>query len=92
VVAPQALFFLNAPFVEDAAKSIAADVSAEAPGADERIREAFRRALAREPEPGERDDSRVFLADLERTGLSPEDAFARLCHALLSTNEFVTIE
>ena len=92
VVAPQALFFLNAPFVEAAAKSIAVEVSAEEPSADARIREAFRRALAREPESGERDDSRAFLADLERGGLSPEDAFARLCHALLSTNEFVTLE
>jgi hypothetical protein len=92
VVAPQALFFLNAPFVEAAAKSIAVEVSSEEASADERIREAFRRALARDPEPGERDDSRAFLADLERGGLSPEDAFARLCHALLSTNEFVSLE
>jgi hypothetical protein len=92
VVAPQALFFLNAPFVEDAAKSMAIELTAEESGADARIREAFRRALAREPEPDEREESRGFLAELERGGMSAEDALVRLCHALLSTNEFVTME
>jgi hypothetical protein len=92
VVAPQALFFLNAPFVEDAAKSIANELSSEEPSADDRIREAFRRTLARDPEPVERDESRSFLADLERGGMNAEDALVRLCHALLSTNEFVTME
>jgi hypothetical protein len=32
------------------------------------------------------------LADLERGGMNAEDALVRLCHALLSTNEFVTME
>ncbi|MFM2164301.1 MAG: hypothetical protein RL325_738, partial [Planctomycetota bacterium] len=59
---------------------------------DARVREAFRRTLSRDPDPRERDASRDFLAELERTGLAAEDALARLCHALLSTNEFVTIE
>jgi hypothetical protein len=83
---------LNAPFVEDAAKSIANELSSEEPSADDRIREAFRRTLARDPEPVERDESRSFLADLERGGMNAEDALVRLCHALLSTNEFVTME
>jgi hypothetical protein len=92
VVAPQALFFMNAPFVDDAAKRLAAALSALARDSDIRVREAFRRTLSRDPDHRERDASRDFLAELERSGLASEDALARLCHALLSTNEFVTIE
>ena len=92
VVAPQALFFMNAPFVEDAAKRLAEKLEHAANDDDGRIREAFRAALARDPAERERDESREFLADLERSGLARRDALARLCHALLSTNEFVMIE
>ena len=92
VVAPQALFFLNAPFVEDAAQRIAADLSAREPSADARIREAFRRTLAREPDHRERELSHDLLADLGRSGLSPKESLARLCHALLASNEFLTME
>ncbi len=94
VVAPQALFFLNAPLVESAADTIATAIG-EAPipsDADTRVREAFRRTLAREPGRRERDDSRDFLAQLEHSGLTPAQSLTRLCHALLSTNEFVTLE
>ena len=92
VVAPQALFFMNAPFVESAAEKLADRLENAANDDDGRIREAFRAALAREPEGAERDESRAFLADLERSGIARRDALARLCHALLSTNEFVMIE
>jgi hypothetical protein len=92
VVAPQALFFMNAPFVEDAAKRIATQVAGATDDSDARVRAAFRRTLAREPDRRERDDSRAFLADLERTGVDRTAALTRLCHALLSTNEFVTLE
>jgi hypothetical protein len=92
VVAPQALFFMNAPFVEDAARRLAEKLELAANDDDGRIREAFRAALARDPAERERDESREFLADLERSGLERRDALARLCHALLSTNEFVMIE
>ena len=92
VVAPQALFFLNSPMVEGAAKKLSEAVSATNHDAESRVREAFRRTLAREPDAAERDDSRAFLADLERSGVTPPDALTRLMHALLSTNEFVMIE
>jgi hypothetical protein len=91
VVAPQALFFMNAPFVEEAAGRLAAEIAAR-PDPDARVREAFRATLARDPDADERDASRAYLAELERTGLGIRDALARLCHALLSTNEFVTME
>ena len=92
VVAPQALFFLNAPFVESAAKHMAEALAAATRDSDARVREAFRTALAREPDAREREESRDFLAELERSGLDGTAALARLCHALLSTNEFVTLE
>ena len=92
VVAPQALFFMNAPFVEAAAKRIADQVAGATDDSDARVRGAFRRVLAREPDPRERDDSRDFLAELERVGLDRNEALTRLCHALLSANEFVVME
>jgi hypothetical protein len=92
VVAPQALFFMNAPFVDRAAERLATELSRSLPDLDARVREAFRRALARTPDARERERSRDFLADLERSGLGSDAALARLCHALLSTNEFVTME
>ena len=92
VVAPQALFFMNAPFVETAATKIADALAAATNDSDQRVRGAFRRTLARDPDQRERDESRDFLAELERSGLGRSAALARLCHALLSTNEFVTLE
>ena len=92
VVAPQALFFMNAPFVEAAAKRVADGLAASTQDSDERVRGAFRAALARDPDARERDESRDFLAQLQRNGMDDKDALTRLCHALLSTNEFVTLE
>ena len=92
VVAPQALFFMNAPFVDRAAERLATELSRSLPDLDARVREAFRRALSRTPDAREHECSRDFLADLERSGLGSDAALARLCHALLSTNEFVTME
>ena len=92
VVAPQALFFMNAPFVEEAAKRLVQTMVARSADSDAHVRDAFRLTLARDPDLREHDDSRAFLADLARDGLSDQDALVRLCHALLSTNEFVTME
>jgi hypothetical protein len=92
VVAPQSLFFMNAPFVEDAAQRIASDLARTLPDLDARVRGAFRATLSRAPDEREREHSRVFLSDLERSGMARDAALARLCHALLSTNEFVIME
>ena len=58
--------------------------------AEARLRDS--RATARDPDARERDESRDFLAQLQRNGMDDKDALTRLCHALLSTNEFVTLE
>ena len=77
---------------EDAAGRMASDLARTMPDRDARIREAFRKVLSREPDAYERERSRDFLADLERSGVATDAALTRLCHALLSTNEFVTME
>ncbi len=91
-VAPQALFFMNAPFVEDAAKRIASLALEGGAPTHAQIQQAFRITLAREPTTEERTRSDVFLAALAHAGLAPDAALTRLCHTLLSTNEFVTME
>ncbi len=91
-VAPQALFFMNAPFVEEAAKRIGAIAHQAGAQPKEQIRAAFRATLARSPDTHEIAASEVFLSELTQDGLSSDDALTRLCHTLLSTNEFVTME
>jgi len=76
----------------DAARRLAEAVERRAPDTDARVREAFRAALARGPDAREHESARGFLYDLERSGLDARAALTRLCHALLSTNEFVSIE
>ena len=92
VVAPQALFFMNAPFVEEAAGAIADRLVAAAPLTETRVREAFRQTLARDAHEDEAARARRFVMELEVNGMPARDALVRLCHALLSTNEFVTME
>ena len=54
VVAPQALFFLNDPFVSETARALAARVAREEPGATEaRIRRLYALVLGRPPAPAE---------------------------------------
>jgi len=88
VVAPQALFFLNDPFVSAAARDLAARVAREAPADDEaRVRRLYQLALGRPP-------TRVEL-DLGDRLLAPDgdaDPWVRYCHVILCTNEFVYLD
>jgi hypothetical protein len=92
VVAPQALFFMNAPFVEEAAETLADRLEAGRALTADRIEEAFRLVLARDPHDDESARATRFVMELEVNGMNARDALVRLCHALLSTNEFVTME
>ncbi|MFM1822290.1 MAG: hypothetical protein RI967_556 [Planctomycetota bacterium] len=92
VVAPQALFFMNAPFVEEAAATLADRLAASRALTADRIEDAFRLVLARAPHDDETARATRFVMELEVNGMPPRDALVRLCHALLSTNEFVTME
>ena len=83
-VAPQALSLLNSPLAVEASQALARRVRAEA-GADPaaQVRQAFRIALQRDPEPGERE---ACLRLLERRSL-PE-----VCRALINLNEFAYVD
>jgi hypothetical protein len=97
VVAQQALFFLNSPLVRDAAAALADSIQARGElGPPQRIREAYRRILTREPSSAEHTRAQAFLAHLPPapSGVSPENtgesqALAALCQTLFASNEFV---
>jgi hypothetical protein len=88
VVAPQALFFLNDPFVGDLARALATRLARDEPAGDEpRIRRLYLLALARPPSPAE--------IDLGRQLLVPDgnvDPWERYCQIILISNEFVYID
>lgn len=77
-VPAQALALLNDPFVHQAAKRFAQQVCKAAPGFDERLDLAFRRALGRLP----RDEERKALA-----ALHPGD-WREICHVIFNLKEF----
>ena len=88
VVAPQALFFLNDPFVSGAAKALAARVMREAPETTAaRIRHLYGLALGRMPTKDEIDLGAQLLAMAGGAEL-----WERYCLLILSTNEFLYID
>jgi hypothetical protein len=88
VVAPQALFFLNDPFVSAAARDLASRLAREAPpGGAARLRRLYALALGRPPTPAE--------VDLGLRLLTPDghvESWARYCQVILCTNEFVYLD
>jgi hypothetical protein len=78
--ATQALALLNAADVAEAAKALAARVTAEAMTDDERVVLSYRLALGRRPTAPEMRLARGFLHDSPPT---------ELCRALFNVNEFV---
>jgi hypothetical protein len=88
VVAPQALFFLNDPFVNNLAQAIAARIVNEefAAGAP-RIRRLYALALGRPPVPRELDLGLRFLA-AEPGAVGWE----RYCQLIISQSEFLYID
>jgi hypothetical protein len=91
VVAPQALFFLNDPFVNGMAKALAARVAREAPAnAADRIRYLYSHALCRQPTQAEIDVGAQLLNAPAVAG--GPDPLERYCLLLLSTNELLYVE
>jgi hypothetical protein len=81
--ATQALALLNAADVNEAAKALAARVTAEAKTEEERIALAYRLALGRLPTATETKLAREFLA---------QSPLSELCRALFNVNEFVYLD
>jgi hypothetical protein len=93
-VPTQALFLLNSPLLKQQSQKLAAAILA-APANDdrERLAKLWRRALNRPMTDAESNDAVAFLASNEleagANDKSPFNAWSRLCHALLISNEFL---
>ena len=90
-VAPQALVFLNHPFVFTQAKRLAERLAREVPGGgNPRIGRAYELLFGRTAQPGEIAVCRGFLFE---PGLPSDKAdWAGLAHLLLCSNEFMYID
>ncbi len=88
-VPQQALFALNAPFVVEQAKHLAAAVAQE-PDDGARVTALFQRTLSRDPTSEEREQALAFVKTSKHDGkLSNWD---KLAQALLLTNEFTFVD
>jgi hypothetical protein len=85
--APQALFFLNDPFVADQARALARRVAREAPGREERTRRLYEIVYGRAPTRAEAAIARRLLA-----APSEVDPWERYCHTVLCANELLYID
>jgi hypothetical protein len=84
-VAPQALFLLNHPFVVEQSRHAAARLLAEEQEDEARIGRAYRLALGRPPDDGERQVARRFLRG---RASDPAEAWAILIQALFASADF----
>ena len=88
VVAPQALFFLNDPLVNEIARALASRIASEVTAAGEpRIRRLYALSLGRPPTQKELDVGSRFLA---RKGGDTE--WERYCQLIICQNEFLYID
>ena len=103
VVAPQALLMLNDELVMDAAYSLAGRVCQAASQVGQRVDWAYQITLGRPAQISDIERAEAFLKALTDDGRgSPREAagspmdeqqrWALFCHALLASNEFITID
>jgi hypothetical protein len=99
-VVPQALFLLNGPLLKQQAERLADRMlSSAAPDDHARLAQLYLLVLNRPMTATEGSEAIQFLADVERetTATAPvgdniqprREAWTRLCHALMATNEFL---
>jgi hypothetical protein len=89
-VAPQALFFMNNPFVQKQAAALAKRVLAESSGDDARIDCAYELLYGHPADAREQQIGREFLA--RHGGPNAEAAWTDYAHVLLCANEFLTLD
>ena len=88
VVAPQALFFLNDPLVNEIAVALASRVASEGPASREaRIRWLYALVMGRPPAPAELDIGLELLA-----AAGDDLSWERYCHLILCQNELIYID
>ena len=89
-VPTQSLYLMNSPFVIDQSKSAAGRVLEQDQMSDqEKITELYLRAVSRPPVTSEVQRARSTLSRLAEQGLSVEESWAVLCHAMFASNEFL---
>lgn len=88
----QALHLYNNSFVIEQSALFSSRVMGESATTDDRIRTAWRRAFSREPTPNEVRKAAQFILDAEYDLKDASKAWASLCQALLTTNEFRYID
>jgi hypothetical protein len=91
ILATQALFLLNDPFVLAQAKALAQRIATETATAepDTRMDHLYRLALGRPPTPREIEIGRELLHQVPPPNYN---AWERYCHLLLCTNEFLYVD
>jgi hypothetical protein len=90
---PQALYFINAPFVHEQSVAIAESLLAEEPGDSSAIRNAYELIFNRPPTDPEIEKGRRFLVQLEHElNQTRQDAWAGFLRGMISSNEFMFIE
>jgi mono/diheme cytochrome c family protein len=88
LVAPQALFFMNDPFVDEQARALAARLAREVPGGGRpRIERLYALAFGRPPRSAETELGLRLIA-----GGGDVDPWARYCLIILASNEFLYVD
>ena len=87
-IAPQALFFLNHPFVLEQAGLAAKRILSRAGSDEARLQEFYLAALGRTPTARESALARDFLAEAGANEFGPEQAWAELCQAVFASMDF----
>jgi len=90
-VATQALFLMNGPFVKQQATRLAGRLAKEEANESERVKRLYLLTLNRPPEAEELESAIAFLdqgeTDFKENGR--DRAWTQLCHAILSSNDFL---
>jgi len=89
IVAPQALYLLNDPQVNDLSRALATRVRRENPegSVEQQIEQLYELVLGRPPVPSEIDVGRHLLGDS-----ADDEAWSRYCLVILCTNELVYVD
>lgn len=93
LVAPQALFMMNAPLMDEASRGFAKRLVRESKGGEaDRIGQAFQIAFSRPPDAGEVSGWQDFLERYRVASGSSSEAWQALCRVLLASSEFLYLQ
>ena len=93
LVAPQALFMMNAPLMDQASRGFANRLDRESRGGEaDRVRRAIQIAYSRSPNAGEVGEWREFLERYRVASGSSSGAWQAFCRVLLASNEFLYLQ